>query len=1006
MAKRENRSIGIKEIFYCLILFIIVFAVFGIVNLPSEKHTDRGSSQILEVEWYQVLNNGEKKLINVPGKCSAEKGETVIIETTLPIYIEGGKYLCFRSSQQDMRVYVDGNLRQEYSTKDSRLFGKTSASGYVFVPLYDEDDGKVLRVETESVSNHSGTMNAVYYGDRFGIWEYLAGLYGAELAIAFIMLVLAIICIFFSIILRCFHNKKVVFEYLGWGILLVAIWIISENRLRQLLFENISLIASVTFFVLMLLPMPFAIYVNSIQQFRYDKWYKVIYLIILTNFAVCTGLQLFNIKDFFETMLIMHIVLILSFLMVAFTIILDIKNQHIHSYKLVAHGLAVLMITGIIEIANVYFNNGMISGYGVCSGLIYLLAMAAIKTGNEVLSLERERQMVMMDNESKTSFLTKMSHEIRTPINTIIGMNEMIARENKDKTIEQYVIKAQDASRTLLALVNDVLDFSRMEAGHLNLTENVYQLSSLINDEVHMIQARAQAKNLIVDVNVDKNLPSYLYGDEVRIKQIISNLLSNAVKYTEEGSITFSVGYINGDDGRFYLKISVADTGVGIKNEDIEHVFESFAKLDEKKNTHIAGAGLGLYIIKQLIDEMNGEIKVNSIYGKGSLFVASIPQTVIDKEPIGMLSDDFKTERTQLKQYRASFTASKAKILAVDDNEMNLAVVKGFLKQTQVQLDMATSGEQCLLLCKDKKYDVIIMDHMMPEPNGIQTLRMLRENPTGNNFSTPVVALTANAVAGSREAYLAEGFEEYLSKPIAADKLESVLMRLIPEELITLKNEEEESKEEILVNNFVVDEEGEISRSLGLSYCNYDEEMYEELLTAYYSQGKIYTEKLPEYYALKDWKNYAITTHAMKSTSLNIGAREFSEMAKRHEMAGKEENVSWIDENWPDFYASYLNVLNAVEKMMPSKDDDNADKQELTIASKEEYKKECELLIEYLSNYEMNASIEQLSKLKTLQIADMDVDKRNKLFNEIAVAIDDFDYAKAEELLTEWMKGV
>ncbi|MBQ7954504.1 MAG: response regulator [Lachnospiraceae bacterium] len=1012
MKKHEGMMAGMKGAFYLFFALVTLFFIMGTIFLPSETDSIKGECQPFWAQWQQILPDGSTKTVEVPGKCVIAKGETAVVETVLPDYMEDGKWLCFRSSQQDMRLYVDGQLRQEYHTKETRPFGKTSMSTYVFLEVSKEDVGKILRVEAESVSNFGGILNPVYYGDKFGIWEYYISQYGAEMMIAMFMLILAVICIVFSIALKSFHNKNIVLEYLGWGILLVAIWIITENRLRQLFFSNVSIVASMNFFALMLLPMPFLIYINSIQEFRYKKWYQILYAVAMADAVVCTLLQAFSIVDFLESMVSMHVMLLADILAIIVTIVLDIKKRYIRSYRLVAFGMVVLMAAGVVEISKVYINNGQVSGNGLCLGLIFLLVMAAIKTGQDLLKVDRERQRILLDNETKAGFLAKMSHEIRTPINTMIGMNEMIARESKDPAIELYVANAQEAGKTLLALVNDVLDFSRMESGHLNLTETVYQLASLINDEVHMVQARAEKKQLEVVVNVDKKLPSYLYGDEVRIKQIISNLLSNAVKYTEEGTITFSVGCMNNDDGEFFLKIAVADTGVGIQEKDMERLFDSFARLDEKKSKNAGGTGLGLNIIKQLLTEMQGDIKVRSVYGKGSLFTVVVPQKVIDAKPIGMLQDSFEEETAQIKKYRASFIAPQAKVLAVDDNEMNLEVVKGFLKRTQMQLDTAISGEKCLKLCKENAYHVILMDHMMPEPDGIQTLQLLRQQEGGCNVDTPVIVLTANAVAGSREEYLSDGFAEYLSKPISPERLEEVLKRFLSPELI-IPQEEHKQEEPLKVEKPKAKEvtspepkEELISCKLGISYCGGDEEMYWDMLDTYHKQGRIYAEKLPQYFAQKDWKNYSITAHAMKSTSLSIGARRFSDIAKEHEMAGKEERASWIEGQWEGFYKLFLDVLATAEEMLKENAGEEKEVLEAEEVSKEDYAKECELLLEYLRNYEMNASVEQTDKLEGLTTAGMNAEEKTEVIKGIKEAIDEFDYTKAEELLEEWMKGV
>jgi len=434
----------------------------------------------------------------------------------------------------------------------------------------------------------------------------------------------------------------------------------------------------------------------------------------------------------------------------------------------------------------VYDKSSLYNGIALCIGLVFLLLMAGIKTGRDIMSVEKEKQMAVMANESKDKFLANMSHEIRTPINTVIGMNEMILRENKDNTIQEYAENIQSASRMLLSLINDVLDFSKIEAGKLEVTENPYHLSSLLNDVIMGIKVRAQNKKLSLHLNIDENMPAVLKGDEIRIRQIMNNLLSNAVKYTSEGSITFSAKGVQNDD-RFMLEVSVQDTGNGIKKEDMARLFDSFQRLELNKNRYIEGTGLGLSITKQLVNQMQGSIDVQSEYGKGSCFTVCIPQEVVDSQPMGDLEKAYKNAATsqgtiEKQEEKKHLYAPNASVLVVDDNKMNLTVVKALLKRSAIQLDFAMGGEECLEFTRNKKYDLILMDHMMPEPDGVQTLHMLREEKDNENQNTTVVVLTANAIAGAAEQYLQEGFADYLAKPVVGDKLEEVLAKYLDSE--------------------------------------------------------------------------------------------------------------------------------------------------------------------------------------------------------------------------------
>lgn len=392
----------------------------------------------------------------------------------------------------------------------------------------------------------------------------------------------------------------------------------------------------------------------------------------------------------------------------------------------------------------------------------------------DMLEAEKEKQKAIAASESKAMFLANISHEIRTPINAVIGMNEMILRENKDETIQEYAYHIRRSSRMLLGIINDVLDFSKIEAGKLQIVEKDYLVFDVLNDVAAGIRNQLEEKNLEFVLEMDETIPSVLRGDEIRIKQILNNLLSNAAKYTEKGRVTFAAKGIRTKEG-FELQLSVTDTGIGIRTEDMERLFNSFQRLELEKNRYIQGTGLGLNITKQLVDSMNGKIDVKSEYGKGSCFTVWIPQQIVDETTIGNARCADENDISKENGTEHFLHAPDKRILVVDDHKMNLMVIKELLKRTEIQMDFATGGNICLQMTKKKKYDLILMDHMMPEPDGVQTLHLMRDDKENLNRDTNVIVLTANAIAGVEEEYLQEGFAGYLSKPIVVEKLEEVL---------------------------------------------------------------------------------------------------------------------------------------------------------------------------------------------------------------------------------------
>ncbi len=395
----------------------------------------------------------------------------------------------------------------------------------------------------------------------------------------------------------------------------------------------------------------------------------------------------------------------------------------------------------------------------------------------------RQKEELERANQAKDSFLANVSHEIRTPINTIIGLNEMNLREQVSAEVEENCISIQNASRLLLALINDILDLSKIESGKMDLVEQQYDMGAMLSELVSIHWARAHEKNLQFILDISPSLPSMLYGDDIRLRQIITNILTNAIKYTEKGSVTLHVGCERTGENRVQLNISVADTGIGIRKTDLAHLFDVFQRVDEKKTHAIEGTGLGLAICKNLVEIMGGEIRVDSVYQKGSVFTVSLEQRIVNAAPIGGISDTH-VHFGERKLYHQSFEAPEAHVLVVDDNEMNRTVAKKLLRDTKVQVDLAGSGAQCLELTREHYYHVIFMDHLMPQMDGVETLQQLRKQENGLCRETPVVALTANVFNGAQQTYQRMGFQGYLVKPVNSMLFERMLLQLLPEDLV------------------------------------------------------------------------------------------------------------------------------------------------------------------------------------------------------------------------------
>lgn len=398
------------------------------------------------------------------------------------------------------------------------------------------------------------------------------------------------------------------------------------------------------------------------------------------------------------------------------------------------------------------------------------------------VNLEKQKAIAESANKAKTDFLARMSHEIRTPINSVLGMNEMILRESTEPGIKKYAMNIKTSANSLLGIINDILDSTKIESGKMEIIPVEYELDSLLNDTVNMIYVRAKDKNLTFDIEVDETLPNKLYGDDVRIRQVLLNLLTNAVKYTHEGSVRLTVSGQRSDD-RIVMSYTVKDTGIGIKQEDLSKLFESFERIEESRNRNIEGTGLGMSIVMNLLKLMGTELKVDSVYGKGTTFSFELEQRIVSDQAIG----NFRERVEKLGEeysYQSLFVAPDAKILVVDDNDINRMVFSCMLLNTKMQITEAASGIEALELVTKEHFDIIFLDHMMPELDGVETLKRMRTMENNLCKDSPVIILTANAVTGAKEQYLAEGFDDYLSKPIMPEKLEKIIKDRLPKEYL------------------------------------------------------------------------------------------------------------------------------------------------------------------------------------------------------------------------------
>ena len=620
--------------------------------------------------------------------------------------------------------------------------------------------------------------------------------------------------------------------------------------------------------------------------------------------------------------------------------------------------------------------------------------------------LEAARNAVEKAENARDIFLANMSHELRTPINTILGLNELILRESQEEAVKEYARDIRQAGNILLALVSDILDFSKLEADKMELTEGIYDVSSLLNDLINSIPAQQRRKKLDLVLDIAQDVPYKLFGDEIHIRQIIGNLLSNAVRYTDKGKITLHLSWKEVSKDSIEIYVLVKDTGIGIKEEDIPKLFKAFQRMDSTIRSKDDRTGLGLAITQRLIEMMGGKLEVESVYGKGSAFSFKIIQKVVDREPLGDFEKQYRESLRSIEDYHEKFIAPMGRILIVDDNAMNLAVAQGLLKGTRLQIDVAASGEECLELIKRKTYHLICMDHMMPVMDGVQTLHTIRALEGNPSRDIPVIALTANAVAGAREFYLKEGFQDYLTKPIDADKFENMLIEYLPDNVVYLTNNREVSDEfepqdaeEFDIRESQLYLMGFNLRN-GLRYMGGDKSLYGKVLHDFHSILQEKETALEDFLQKGDMPGYTIIVHSLKGNARSVGADDLADEAFELEKMAKAGQLEDVTVRSPILFSMMKNMRNSLRVYLETEaaEEEKVQAGETVTEEKiteEEWVRALQELAARLDDFDGESAASKLRELKRYERPESD----KKMLRLCEKAIKDYAYDIALEVV-------
>ena len=944
----------------CFLLLLAASAIGAAVYTVTNPQIETWGSDVIYLDGLQARDK-DGNPIEITANQRYEYDENNILEVngTLPDRVRDGDYICFLT-WYDTEILVNGEEISRFSASAVTLPGGLLKSVYFFTPLQASYAGQPVTFRYHR-GEDSDTCRVfeMTVGTRADLYRMIVEKYGTTFSLGLIILAFAGLVLLIGLFLQIGRKNVLSIIDIALGVGVTSAWILLDSYFYPFVFGSNHIDGIASYLVCLLLPFPYIAYMSSLQKGRHRRTYMTMNIITLAMFILCTLLHFTDLVKFYDTLPFIDLMLAAFMLAELWILVGEYRQGYLKTYRYTAIGFIGMMLFGMGEIAMILTPTASNDGSLILVGLLFLLIFAVTQQLRDIRNTELEKQRAMEISRTKTDFLASMSHEIRTPINSILGMNEMILRENKDPEIENYANTIQRSGRMLLGLVNDVLDFSRIEAGVLEITPADYRLTELLTDIAFITREQTDQKGLAFEITVAPGVPDGMYSDEFRIKQILLNLISNAVKYTDKGKVTILVGGeyetpITEKENEIYrLKLTVQDTGRGIREEDREHLFEAFRRSDLKVNRSIEGTGLGLAIVKNIVDSMHGTVGVVSEYGKGSSFTVELPQKVTDKTPVPANPEAVRqaSQPANTARHTCSYTAPEARILVVDDNRPNLSIVSALLKETEIKIDLCTDGRQALTQCRKNQYDLILLDHMMPEPDGIQTLEMIRTDPLSRNRQTPAVVLTANAVAGSRETYMKAGFADYLTKPLDSALLEKTVRNYIPTGKIhDIQAGTKQDKEENEIFEFEPDldaaeeetaagyqEQAEqqtqelkqteqsfrpvpeiegIDRSAALANAGGSEEFLRQIMQDITAEAPDKIGALRRSAREGDLKAYRIAAHSIKGLMATIGANALSDKAKMHEYATTNGQKEYIISHCEDLIRDYETITERINEAL------------------------------------------------------------------------------------------
>ena len=942
-------EIKLRFIYLLFLGFVLIFVLGSSVRYYDRLGFSEQKYELMNSAWQRILPDGSLKNLNSSDDSVLEKNW--LIERKLPEDIPFSLTSFYiRTVHQDINIWIDEDLVYHFSYADIAPFdSKLPPIYWVRVPIRKNQLGRTIRIELSGKARSAESiLSGIYFGEDASILCSILWKNALQIMSSFCLIFMGIGLWVEYILVDRKKGEELSSYYLGLCLFFIGLWMGCQIDARQLIFNNILLLWNLEYLSLIMIPVPALLFINKVERGVCQKEiYPICFFIVLCDALIIlsAGIGWFS---FVELNYPIDFFILLTCFEITRTFFV-IKKKDAVLFRnltwLVGAGSTIISFS-CIELLSFFLSGYENQGRFLSIGAVIFAFQLIHAEGVEYEKVRNEMNKLEISEKVQAEFFANMSHEIRTPINTVIGMNEMILRESHDDAVLSYARDIQASGENLLSLINDILDFSRIESGGIRLLPKPYELADLLHDLNSMVRFRAEWKGLQFSIMVDEDCPAFLFGDSFRIREVILNLLDNAVKYTDHGKVSLTLtwkemennkgidgeecdlnslkesldsyllqnkSFREGEIKAVMLCFQVRDSGIGIKESDQKLIFQKFQRIPSMDAPTVQGTGLGLPITKYLIEIMSGKIDLKSQVGEGSCFTAFIPQLSLNTERIGNFEERYSKKRASGRDYNKGFIAKDARILVVDDNQLNLRLVQNLLKRTEVEVDFAFSGEECLEKLESKSYDIVFLDHMMPGMNGEDTLKKIREREIGNRYgkAIPVVAFSSNSLPGMQSKYKNVVFDAYLSKPVNGDELERTLYTLLPENLIKKRSYEEYFASEMKRHKISETEsEGKVlNREIGLKYCMQDEEVYREILTAFKDSSEEKMKEIESAYSQSDFAKYRLYVHGLKTTSLTIGAVQLSEDAKKMEHAArcivegveKEEAMQYIRYNHEAF---------------------------------------------------------------------------------------------------------